>query len=683
VASNEIQAAFDAKMKESGISKRDAVALKLRTFPKVKALTLHPSLEERAGILIPYFTVDGKVRDDIFRVRYLEDPSGGFIPKKPAKYGQPAGSPVAAYFPPDGLMMTYIKTPWSRILKNVNEPLYITEGEFKAASGVIHGFPTIGLGGVYSFQQSKRGIDFLPELEEVEWKERRVYVVYDSDIVSKPEVQQALNVLCAKLTERGAVPKVVRLPSSVYGSAKKYGLDDFLVERGAKAFKALVESAEEYGPARELYELNERFAFVPKFGTAIDFQPKDRRDPYQIVPIILLVNGQYIIGSVIEGKKVTPLTKAWLMWPHRREIAGVDYAPGEQSFIDEDYYNTWRGWGCQSEQGDVKPILALVERLIPQKDRRMWFLKWLAYPLQHPGTKLLSASVLWGLEPGTGKSFIGYVMGDIYGQNFIEIGTDELHSKFNTWARSKQFAMVDEAVETRTSIRETSSALKKLITQEKIQINEKYRPQYELRDTINYYFTSNQPHCLQLDDGDRRYFIHRVESKPLTKVEAAELDKWRKDGGALAFFWYLLHNVKIDDFDPNGHAFQTDDKVEMIDAAKGYQDTFIKELMAEGPSPKWGDLYDVSDLQQEYERRYPTQKAPEGAALSRALRQAGAVHCPGAVVRMKDHPTKVTAALWAVHNPANWKKERSGAVWTKHYAESLARSGRVAAPANF
>ena len=112
------------------------------------------------------------------RVRYLEEPPQGFLgPTKPLRYQQPSRSPVFAYFPPGD---------WGAILKDASKPLIIVEGEFKALVAWLHGFPTIGLGGVFNFMRDGA---FLSELDAIEWKKRIVYIIFDSDAASNVKRQ--------------------------------------------------------------------------------------------------------------------------------------------------------------------------------------------------------------------------------------------------------------------------------------------------------------------------------------------------------------------------------------------------------------------------------------------------------------------------------------------------------------
>ena len=115
----------------------------------------------------------------------------------------------------------------------------------------------------------------------------------------------------------------------------------------------------------------------------------------------------------------------------RAEVERLTYAPGQLMDVEEKgvtCFNLWSGWGTAPKKGDVKPFLALVDHIFTgaEPDAAKWFVLWLAYPLQHPGTKLHTAVVMWSPIEGVGKSMFGYTMKRIYGDNFVEIGQGHL-----------------------------------------------------------------------------------------------------------------------------------------------------------------------------------------------------------------------------------------------------------------
>jgi len=187
------------------------------------------SILEVGGYWVPYPNVPGyyrlKLREQIKGAKYLS-------PSKDKGFG------VHPYIQPE--VHTLLKT------YSPDKPVFITEGEKKVAKMTLSGFPCIGLAGVWNWKDSES--DFLPELAGFLWQDRKVYIVFDSDIAEKYSVRHAELRLTLELLNKGATVYSVRLPNESDG--QKYGADDYLVRYGSEAFKGLIEAVK---PTYELH----------------------------------------------------------------------------------------------------------------------------------------------------------------------------------------------------------------------------------------------------------------------------------------------------------------------------------------------------------------------------------------------------------------------------------------------
>jgi putative DNA primase/helicase len=178
---------------------------------------------------------------------------------KPIKYESPKGSANRAYFPPGTLA----------VLKDASIPLLITEGEKKSAKGDQDGFPCVGLVGVYGWHK-KRPKDndgkpqgereLIDDLAAIAWQGRLVYLCFDSDTITNPQVRLAEWHLAQTLRRHGAIVRIARLPvgePQPDGTPAKIGLDDFLVTRGPSALRTLLSAAVEPTPPEEVLQPNE------------------------------------------------------------------------------------------------------------------------------------------------------------------------------------------------------------------------------------------------------------------------------------------------------------------------------------------------------------------------------------------------------------------------------------------
>lgn len=650
------------KLNSSGLTSTQGTALGM--YEVASAAQLDKSFEARPAIVIPYFGPDRKPLSPhpkwpvFYRVRYLgerpkgfEDLAGG----KPQRYSQPPESGVCAYFP--------LSTDWNVIAKDPEYEIIITEGELKAAAASAEGFPTIGLGGVWCFRSSKDGTWFLPELERVAWNKRTTYVCFDNDYLSKPNICMAINALLGELQERGAYVRVVSLPVS----EEKIGLDDYLVAKGADGLRELLAQAEPLGLTKVLWQMNEEVVYVEDPGLVLDV-----REPKRIQKMDagkFRNESQWSTNFASEIKLATstgkpiydkvPAAPVWIRWPLRRTAKRMTYAPGQPQFTDDKEMNLWPGWGSEPAKGDVKPWLKLTQYLFAdaEPDVLEYFYDWCAYPIQHPGTKMFVAVVIHGTAQGTGKTLVGYTLRRIYGENFKEIGDDDLEESY--WAENKQFILGDEI--TGKDNRQHMNMLKRLITKDTIDINIKFVPQYTLPNCMNFMFTSQHSDSFFLEDKDRRFMVVEVESEPLPQSFYKEYDTWYKGAGGAHLMQWLLDRKINPKFDPSAPAPRTMAKERMIVATKGDAASWVHELklypdqvLMLGQMTFTRDLFSSAELLKIYEGAHANSKLT-AVGLGRQLSGAGLTQVSDGSPLMNPNTGKMER-LFAVRNLDYWRK---------------------------
>lgn len=649
-----------AKWESSGLTKRDAQRLRFKALPGKAVVKLSPAFQPVGALQLPYFDFHGRPTK-FYRLRYLEVPPGfaGTL-KKPQRYVQAPGTLNECYFPP------LLDKPWGRVLASPTEALLITEGELKAAAATRLGFPTIGLGGVDVWRSAKRKLPLLPQLEAINWKGRPVVVVFDSDSVANPDVLRAQRQLARALLERGAVPTVARLPPE-HGK----GLDDFLIARGAEGLEKVLKSAQAFEDSDALWGLNEEVVYVRNPGLVVTRAGGQRMASAHFSTSVY-VNHQHTEYTKGGIPRRVSTAKRWLEWPHRFEASALTYAPGKPSLVGGKW-NLWKGWGVEPKKGDVSPWRALLDYLFEGEApaARQWFERWCAYPFQHPGTKLYTSCLFWGAHHGTGKTAVGYILKDIYGENGIEVKSHHLNGGFNEWAENKQFVVGDEV--TGSDKRADADNLKGLITEEEMVVNAKYVPMYRVPACVNYYFTSNHPDAFFLDDTDRRFFVHEVRHKPGPPELYQRFDKWRRNGGAAYLFHHLL-TLPLGSWDPRAHAYTTRAKREMVLNTKSDLGVWCRAML-EDVTPhllplgdavsRKADLLTATQLLRCYDSEGSTKTS--AIAVGRELQRCGVPQLPVTYVSgaglirpyavrnaekwTRAAPREVAAHWWAAFNP--------------------------------
>jgi predicted transcriptional regulator len=215
---------------ESGISPEIIGGRGYRTVSRADVPDDFASYQRRNGLLIPLYSPDGTTTASQLRAdRPRRDKRG-----KPIKYETPTGGRIIADTHPR--MLGAVADP--------SVPLWITEGTKKGDALASRGRCAVALIGVWMFRP-KGSDNMLPCFDYVALTGRRVFVVYDSDIMHKPEVAMALERLVGDLAARGARSLVVYLPDAPDGG--KLGVDDYLAAGGT--VEHLEEIARPFTPA--------------------------------------------------------------------------------------------------------------------------------------------------------------------------------------------------------------------------------------------------------------------------------------------------------------------------------------------------------------------------------------------------------------------------------------------------
>lgn len=155
---------------------------------------------------------------------------------KPSKYLTPKKETA----PYDAIRLSMPKEPdyWQTLEDDPSQLLVVTEGVKKSAAGLSAGVATLAIAGVdMGVRKIASRYELVPTLKRYAVPGRRVCLAFDSDILVKPEVQQALKRVAKLLEKAGCRVTVAQLPAATKG------MDDFIVANGADAFQELVGDA--------------------------------------------------------------------------------------------------------------------------------------------------------------------------------------------------------------------------------------------------------------------------------------------------------------------------------------------------------------------------------------------------------------------------------------------------------
>ena len=161
--------------------------------------------------------------------------------------------------PPGRRNMIYFVPGCSQeLLKAVDTPVIVTEGEFKTLAlwrlanheSTAPQFLPLGLAGVWNWRgtvgkttgpngdrRDVKGV--IPDLDLVVWQGRRVIIAFDADANKNEQVEIARNLLARELRLRGA-----EVAAIAWDIAQGKGVDDLLANAGPEKVLELLEAAD-------------------------------------------------------------------------------------------------------------------------------------------------------------------------------------------------------------------------------------------------------------------------------------------------------------------------------------------------------------------------------------------------------------------------------------------------------
>jgi len=243
MSANELSREHHAMLsKGSGISDSVIDARSYRTVTQAGMLLelgFSPQQSKNVpGLLLPVCTLDGSnglyiYRPDLPRTvqSRKKQTRDGVINQRVIKYEMPKGMGVRLDCSPACRSM----------LADPSIPLWITEGQKKADALASHKLCAIDLLGVWGFKGRNifGGVTVLADFDYIAFNNREVRIVFDSDVMSKSSVQQALARLTDHIKRKGANVIAVYLPST---NGQKVGVDDYLLTHSVDELERLLKN---------------------------------------------------------------------------------------------------------------------------------------------------------------------------------------------------------------------------------------------------------------------------------------------------------------------------------------------------------------------------------------------------------------------------------------------------------
>jgi hypothetical protein len=250
------------------------------------------------------------------------------------------------------------------------------------------------------------------------------------------------------------------------------------------------------------------------------------------------------------GSKLVPAEKYWRESPDRHERVLV-FKPGGTAQRHE--YNLWRGFGVEPRKGWRKQrrFLRHLFKVICRRDKQKfrYLMSLLAWFVQNPDKHAEVVLVFKSREQGTGKSTVGKVMLDIFGQHgFLVDDKDRLLGRFNDWLETACFVLAEEILF--AGDHKSDDKMKSIVTGDVLQVEGKYRSCRQVQNRTKFIATTNHDHAVAAGVRERRKVVFDVSNEHVgDRAWFDALYRDLADGGTSEFLW-LLQNLRLGTWHP-------------------------------------------------------------------------------------------------------------------------------------
>jgi len=311
-------------------------------------------------------------------------------------------------------------------------------------------------------------------------------------------------------------------------------------------------------------------------------------------------------------------------------LDGLTYAPGEPPIsvrLGRQYGNRWVNARIAGSDGDAKPWLKHLQKIIPDPVEQNHLLDVMAFKLQHPEIKINHAILLAG-NPGAGKDtlfapFITAVCGPAnHNRSLVDMKT--LDSSFGYALESEIMIINELRPDQFRDRRALENQLKPIIAAppEVLSVNRKNMHPYDALNRILVIAFSNFRDAIALPADDRRWCVMWTYAAEMTVAESERIWSWYRAGGFEAVAG-LLYRRDVTAFKPGAKPPMTEAKMIMSAQSMSPTEAWITDQITgrigEFATGAIGaPLYRIIDrLQGQHEHKITS------SALLHALKEAG------------------------------------------------------------
>lgn len=206
-------------------------------------------------------------------------------------------------------------------------------------------------------------------------------------------------------------------------------------------------------------------------------------------------------NKVIDDFMLSPLTICY---------SGVEFNPREPT---ANYLNLWVGPTVTPKPGRWELIQAFLLKGICNGNQECYdyLIRYIAHALQKPWEKPGVMIILIGGQ-GLGKGTLGQILRKIWRATYLQVNNiDNVTGNFNASLERAYIVFMDEALF--SGDRKATNALKSLVTEPVVHINEKHQPSRQTDSYLRIFLATNAEHVKNTERDDRRDFVLRVSEE--------------------------------------------------------------------------------------------------------------------------------------------------------------------------
>ncbi len=217
-------------------------------------------------------------------------------------------------------------------------------------------------------------------------------------------------------------------------------------------------------------------------------------------------------------------------------------------------------------------------------DDHIHILNWMAWNVQKTGQKILWAPIIVGTQ-GDGKTTLMKILAAAIGvKNVKFVSPETLDSSFNGYAEGAAAVALEEIRVVGKNRHPIMEKLKPLITNEIVEVHEKFRAGRQILNCTNYIAFTNHSDALVIDAHDRRWGVFRTQFKDRDELNSKLTPEyWKKLHSAIennhSVIRGWLMDMSVEDFDPTVAPPLTDAKLKMIQSSRSGAATEIEQVL--------------------------------------------------------------------------------------------------------